>query len=58
MLALHDPADTDTSFAETEKVVAEWRAGRLVPCPGRGHNRIMSTPEVVRQAVEFIAALR
>jgi pimeloyl-ACP methyl ester carboxylesterase len=58
MLALHDPADTDTSFAEAEKVVAAWREGRLVPCPGRGHYRIMSTPDVVRQAVEFIAALR
>ena len=58
MLALHDPADTDTSFAETESVVAAWREGRLVPCPGRGHYRIMSTPEVVRQAVAFIAALR
>ncbi len=58
MLALHDPADTDTSYAEAEKVVAEWREGRLIPCPGRGHYRIMSTPEVVRLAVEFIAALR
>jgi len=28
-----------------------------VPCPGRGHLRILSTPEVVAEAVRFVAAL-
>ncbi|RXK56466.1 alpha/beta hydrolase [Oleiharenicola lentus] len=58
LLALHDPADDSTDYAATEQFVAQWRGARLVPCPGRGHYRLLSTPEVVRQAVEFIAGLR
>ena len=58
LLVFHDPEDPDTSFAEAERIVAAWRGARLVPCPGRGHYRILATPEIVRQAVEFIASLR
>jgi pimeloyl-ACP methyl ester carboxylesterase len=58
LLVFHDPEDADTSFAEAEKIVAAWRGARLVPCPGRGHYRILATPEIVRQTVEFIAGLR
>lgn len=58
LLALHDPEDTDTDYRATEQFVAQWRGARLVPCPGRGHYRLLSTPEVVRQSVEFIAGLR
>ncbi|MBI3884882.1 MAG: alpha/beta hydrolase [Opitutae bacterium] len=57
MVAFHDPADTDCSFAEAERIVAAWRGARLVPCPGRGHYRLLATPEIVRQAVEFIRGL-
>lgn len=57
LLVFHDPADEDTAFADSERIVAEWAGARLVPCPGRGHYRILMTPEVVRQAVEFIAGL-
>ena len=57
LLALHDPADTDASYADTEGFVAAWPGARLVPCPGRGHFRLLSTPEVVRQGVEFLGAL-
>jgi len=57
LLALHDPDDPDASYAATAGFVAAWRGARLVPCPGRGHVRILSTPEVVRQGVEFIASL-
>jgi hypothetical protein len=56
LLALHDPDDPDASYAATAGFVAAWRGARLVPCPGRGHVRILSTPEVVRQGVEFIRA--
>ncbi|MBA4138879.1 MAG: hypothetical protein C0518_16360 [Opitutus sp.] len=58
LLVLHDPDDGDTSFVEAEKIVAVWRGARLVPCPGRGHYRILATPDIVRQAVEFISGLR
>jgi pimeloyl-ACP methyl ester carboxylesterase len=57
LLALHDPEDRDTDYAATEQFVAQWRGAKLIPCPGRGHFRILSTPEVVRQGVEFIAGL-
>lgn len=58
LLALHDPDDADTDYKAAEAFVALWRGARLVPCPGRGHVRLLSTPEVVRQSVEFIAGLR
>ncbi len=58
LLAFHDPDDAEASFAGTAWFVAAWRGARLVPCPGRGHVRLLSTPEVVRQAVEFISGLR
>jgi pimeloyl-ACP methyl ester carboxylesterase len=58
LLALHDPADDSTDYAATERFVAGWRGARLVPCPGRGHYRLLSTPEVVRQGAAFIAGLR
>ena len=58
LLALHDPADTDAAYAATAGFVQVWRGARLVPCPGRGHFRLLSTPDVVRQGVEFLAALK
>lgn len=57
-LVFHDPADEDTSFAEAEAVVAVWPGGRMVPCPGRGHYRLIFTPEVVRETAAFITGLR
>lgn len=56
LIVFHDPEDLDASFAESARIVARWRGARLVPCPGRGHYRILATPDVVRQAAEFIAA--
>jgi pimeloyl-ACP methyl ester carboxylesterase len=55
LLALHDPADDSTDYAATDQFVAQWRGARLVACPGRGHYRLLSTPDVVRQGVEFLA---
>lgn len=54
----HDPADEDASFAASEEFVALWRGAQLVPVPGRGHYRILATPEIVRQTVEFFGGLR
>lgn len=58
LLVFHDPEDMDASFAESKRAVAAWAGARLVPCPGRGHYRILATPEIVRQSVEFFTALR
>lgn len=57
-LVFHDPEDTDTSFTAAEEIVALWSGARLVPCPGRGHYRILATPTIVRETVEFIGGLR
>ena len=56
-LILHDPNDDRTEFVGSVEFTALWRGSRLVPCPGRGHFRILSTPEVVDEAVRFVAAL-
>ncbi|NBQ58856.1 MAG: alpha/beta hydrolase [Opitutaceae bacterium] len=56
-LVLHDPDDDRTDYAGSEEFTALWRGSRLVPCPGRGHFRILSTPEVVAEAVHFVVAL-
>lgn len=57
LLAFHDPADAETSFVATESFTAQWPGARLVPCPGRGHFRLLSTPDIIRQAVEFVRSL-
>jgi pimeloyl-ACP methyl ester carboxylesterase len=56
-LVFHDPQDDNTEFAGSEEFVAGWRGARLVPCPGRGHIRILATGEVVAEAVRFVAEL-
>lgn len=58
VVVFHDPADEDISFKESEEFVAEWPGARLVPCPGRGHFRILVTTEVVEETVRFFAGLR
>ena len=57
-LLLHDPADRSCPFRNSELIAAEWPGARIVPCPGRGHLRILSTAEVYRQTVEFLRARR
>jgi len=58
LLVFHDPADADTEYAGSAELVALWRGARLVPCPGRGHNRILTTPDVITATAEFIAGLK
>ena len=57
LLSLHDPADLEANYADTAGFVRAWRGARLVPCPGRGHFRLLSTPDVVRQGVDFLVSL-
>ena len=56
-LVLHDPEDDSTDFAGSVEFTALWSGARLVPCPGRGHIRILATAEVVAEAVRFVTAL-
>jgi pimeloyl-ACP methyl ester carboxylesterase len=56
LLVFHDPGDEDTAFVDSQEFTALWTGSRLVPCPGRGHYRILVTAEVINDAVRFIAA--
>ena len=58
LLVFHDPADEDTSFSEAERIVTAWPGARLVPCPGRGHYRILATGEIIQQTVAFLTSRR
>ncbi|MBS0663383.1 MAG: alpha/beta hydrolase [Verrucomicrobia bacterium] len=58
LLVFHDPGDADTEFVGSEELVRLWAGARLVPCPGRGHNRILTTPAVIEETVRFVAAPR
>lgn len=57
LLVFHDPADPETRYPDSAQIVAHWPGARLVPCPGRGHYRILTTPEVIRRTVDFLVAL-
>jgi pimeloyl-ACP methyl ester carboxylesterase len=58
LLVFHDPADENTSFADSQEFTAQWAGSRLVPCPGRGHYRILVTAEVIAGTVDFIQTLQ
>lgn len=57
-LLFHDPEDRSTPFRNSELIAVEWPGARIVPCPGRGHLRILSTPSVHEQTVTFLSARR
>ena len=57
-LVLHDPADDEVPWAHGAAIAGAWPRATLVPVPGEGHFRILTAPDVVARAVEFIAALR
>jgi pimeloyl-ACP methyl ester carboxylesterase len=54
LLLLHDPADREVPFSESERIAAAWPGARLHSVPGRGHLRMLGDPEVVRAAVAFV----
>jgi hypothetical protein len=58
LLVFHYPADTETSYSDAENIVARWTGAVMVPCPGRGHVRLLTTPAIVDRVVDFIAGRR
>lgn len=54
-LIIHDRDDSDTSFAEAERLAARWPAD-LIGTDGLGHHRILRDPEVVAAAARFLGA--
>jgi pimeloyl-ACP methyl ester carboxylesterase len=54
-LVIHDRGDKEVSFGSGLKLARAWKNARLVATDGLGHNRILRDPDVVRDAVDFIA---
>jgi pimeloyl-ACP methyl ester carboxylesterase len=56
-LFLHDPADREVPFAHAQSIAGAWRGSRLLQTPGEGHKRILRSPVVVREVVDFVHRL-
>ncbi|HRC85796.1 MAG TPA: alpha/beta fold hydrolase [Thermoanaerobaculia bacterium] len=56
LLIFHDSGDRQVPFSEGTAIAASWPEARLVATEGLGHNRLLRDPEVVAEAVEFLAS--
>lgn len=57
-LIFHDPDDAEVPFTEGRAIAAAWPGARLRVVPGAGHRRILRTPEVIAETVDFVAGGR
>jgi len=55
LMLLHAPDDKEVPFSESEGIAAANPAAQLKPMHGLGHRRIISSENVVNEAVEFLA---
>ncbi len=53
-LILHDVNDRIIPFSESEKVANNWTNAQLVSIKDTGHFRILRTPEVTSQVIDFL----
>ncbi|MCP3163244.1 alpha/beta hydrolase [Myxococcus qinghaiensis] len=51
----HDVGDREVPLVAGEAVASAWPGARLTRTQGLGHHRILYAPEVVSQAVDFLA---
>ncbi len=56
LLVVSDRGDREASLAGVEALTRAWPGARLTVTEGLGHRRILRNPEVVREAVGFLAA--
>lgn len=56
LLVIHDEGDTDVPLAAGRAVAAAAPQGQFIATTGLGHRRILKTPEVLQQAVAFLAS--
>jgi pimeloyl-ACP methyl ester carboxylesterase len=54
LFVVHDRDDRETSWRESENIVAAWPDATLRTTTGLGHNRILRDASVVSEAIEFI----
>lgn len=55
LLVVHDRDDRETSWPESRNIVAAWPDATMRTTTGLGHNRILRDPDVIAEAVDFIA---
>jgi pimeloyl-ACP methyl ester carboxylesterase len=55
LLLVHDRDDRETSWRESQGIVAAWPDSTMRTTTGLGHNRILRDPGVISEAVEFLA---
>jgi pimeloyl-ACP methyl ester carboxylesterase len=54
-LVIHDKEDREVNYGSGLALARAWRGARLVSTSGLGHRRVLRAPEVVQDAVDFIA---
>jgi len=57
-LVVHDIEDREVPWAEGERYARYWPQARLLSTTGLGHHRIASQPEVIADALRFLAGER
>ncbi|HEY7225905.1 MAG TPA: alpha/beta fold hydrolase [Micromonosporaceae bacterium] len=54
-LVIHDRDDRSTSVADGAAIAAAWPQARLTVTTGLGHNRLLRSPAVIANVVDFVA---
>jgi pimeloyl-ACP methyl ester carboxylesterase len=57
-LIIHDCDDRVVAVEQSRALQVTWTRSTLIETSGLGHRRILSDPEVIGRAVEFMAASR
>jgi pimeloyl-ACP methyl ester carboxylesterase len=55
-LLFHDVDDAEVPFEEGEELAHTWPGARMQRLQGRGHNRPLRDPEVVREVLSFLGS--
>ncbi len=54
VLVIHDTQDKEVPFSEAEQFVKTYPFARLYKTAGLGHRRILNSPEVINEIIDFI----
>jgi len=55
LLTFHDPADTETRYADSVAIVRAWPAAELVTVKELGHWRLLRDQDTITRAVDFVS---
>jgi pimeloyl-ACP methyl ester carboxylesterase len=55
-LVIHDRDDVSTPVSDGAAIAAAWPAARLRVTTGLGHRRMLTDPQVIEEATDFLAA--